>query len=302
LGLRNELVNVVLRWEGQYGCFPGQAGVTAAVSEHDAAILLGCSESEYAQCLKERTAVSRGYDFEYPKGRRIQVKANRPSGKQGSKAWNAGPKVDSTGWDLLVYILYDQNYERLEAWKYTPELYERLFADKSKLTLDDMRKGELFLPKPMERAEPEPVSHEPVLIFTDGACQGNPGPGGWGAIIRIVGSEDHDMSGGSRNTTNNKMELTAAIEALKSLSVPSQVTLTTDSQYLKNGITVWINNWKRNGWRTSDKKPVKNADLWHELDALNQQHEVDWRWVRGHNGHPENERCDQLANEAILNL
>jgi len=139
-----------------------------------------------------------------------------------------------------------------------------------------------------------------VEIFTDGSCQPNPGPGGWGVVIK--NGEVAELSGGDPDTTNNRMELTAAIEALKTLPLPSKVALTTDSQYLKDGITVWIHNWKRNGWRTSDKKPVKNADLWHELDALNQQHEVDWRWVRGHNGHPENERCDQLAHEAILAL
>lgn len=149
---------------------------------------------------------------------------------------------------------------------------------------------------PMEKASAKgPTIH----IFTDGACQGNPGPGGWGAIIRIPGQAIQELSGGSKATTNNKMELTAAIEALKSLSEPSKVVLTTDSQYLKNGITLWIRAWKRNGWKTADKKPVKNADLWNKLDALNQQHEIDWRWVRGHSGHPENERCDQLAVKAI---
>ncbi len=139
-----------------------------------------------------------------------------------------------------------------------------------------------------------------VEIFTDGACKGNPGPGGWGAILRTAGCPDQEISGGMQDTTNNQMELTAAIEALKSLgATPADVVLATDSQYLKNGITAWVHNWKRNGWRTSDKKPVKNAELWRELDALNQHHNVDWKWVKGHAGHPENERCDQLANEAI---
>ncbi len=212
---------------------------------------------------------------------------------------DAGPKVNSTGWDLLVYILYDRNYERLEARRFTPELYQRLFENKSKLTLEDMLKGELLLPKPVERAELRPSRHEPILIFTDGACQGNPGPGGWGAIIMPAGGQVRELSGGARNTTNNQMELTAAIEALKSVPVPSRVTLTTDSQYMQKGITLWIHSWKRNGWRTSDKKPVKNADLWRALDALNQQHEVEWQWVKGHAGHPENERCDELARLAI---
>ncbi|MFZ2448023.1 MAG: ribonuclease HI [Syntrophobacteraceae bacterium] len=138
-----------------------------------------------------------------------------------------------------------------------------------------------------------------VEIFTDGACQGNPGPGGWGAIIRASGCKECEISGGAKLTTNNKMELTAAIEALKYLQQPSKGVLTTDSEYVQKGITVWILNWKRNGWKTATKKPVLNADLWRELDALNQQHEIDWRWVRGHNGHAENERCDQLANMAI---
>ncbi|SPF35732.1 ribonuclease HI, degrades RNA of DNA-RNA hybrids (modular protein) [Syntrophobacter sp. SbD1] len=311
MSLRNELVNVVLRWEDRYGCFPGQAGVTAAVSEYDAAMLLGCSESEYADCLRERTAVSSGYDFLAADGQRIQVKANRPSGNPGSAVWNAGSKVKSIAWDILIYVLYDQGYKMLEAWKFTPELYERLFAGKSKLSIDDMRKG-----IPLHKRHSEVTDHitldgdssplgqraegQPILIFTDGACQGNPGPGGWGVVIK--NGEVTELSGSDPHTTNNKMELTAAIKALQSLQVPSTVVLTTDSQYMKNGITLWIHNWKRNGWRTAAKKPVLNADLWHELDALNQQHEVDWRWVKGHSGHPENERCDQLANEAILTM
>ncbi len=141
MSLRNELVNVVLRWEGRYGCFPGQAGVTAAVSEYDAAMLLGCSESEYADSLRERTDVSSGYDFLTADGQRIQVKAGRPSGKPGSAVWNAGSRVKSIAWDILIYVLYDQGYEMLGAWKFTPELYERLFAGESKLSIDDMRKG-----------------------------------------------------------------------------------------------------------------------------------------------------------------
>ncbi len=302
----------MLRWEDTFGYFPGQAGAMAAVSEYDVAMLLGYSESEYINCLRGRTAVSRGCDFLF-QGRRIEVKANRPSGKPGSAVWNAGPKVKSISWDSLIYVLYGQDYEMLEAWKFTPELYERLFAGKSKLSLDDMRKGMLLRQGPSEVIDPvtpdgdslplEPrADGQPILIFTDGACQPNPGRGGWGAIIRVAGCEPREMSGGDQYTTNNKMELTAAVKALQALPVPSTVILTTDSQYMKNGITLWIHNWKRNGWRTADKKPVLNADLWRALDALNQQHKVEWQWVRGHDGHPENERCDQLANEAISGL
>jgi ribonuclease HI len=140
-----------------------------------------------------------------------------------------------------------------------------------------------------------------VEIFTDGACSGNPGPGGWGAMVRI-GSVTRELSGGDPHTTNNKMELTAAIEALKCLPEGSTAVLTTDSQYVKNGITSWINTWKKNGWKNAARQPVKNADLWRELDQLNQRHSVQWCWVRGHNGHAENERCDQLARDAIASL
>lgn len=137
-----------------------------------------------------------------------------------------------------------------------------------------------------------------VQVFTDGACEGNPGPGGWGAIVRMNGTEK-ELSGGERRTTNNRMELSAAIEGLKILPPSSQVVLTTDSQYVQKGITQWIKNWKRNGWINAAKEPVKNADLWRELDALCGEHSVEWRWVRGHAGHAENERCDALAREAI---
>lgn len=140
-----------------------------------------------------------------------------------------------------------------------------------------------------------------IAIFTDGACAGNPGPGGWGAIIRTA-NQEQEMSGGEPRTTNNKMELTAAIEALKNLSSPSHVILTTDSQYVRKGITEWIKRWKVNGWRNASKQPVKNAELWRQLDELNQKHTVEWRWVAGHTGHPENERCDELARRAIRNL
>jgi len=137
-----------------------------------------------------------------------------------------------------------------------------------------------------------------VTIFTDGACAGNPGPGGWAAIL-IAGPHRREISGYERATTNNRMEIMAAIEALRALRAPSEVDLHTDSQYLRNGMSTWLERWKRNGWRTADRKPVKNDDLWRALDALAQTHAVRWHWVRGHDGHPENERCDELANAAI---
>ncbi len=137
-----------------------------------------------------------------------------------------------------------------------------------------------------------------VQIFTDGACSGNPGPGGWGAVLRS-GDSEKELSGGEPETTNNRMELMAAISALEALKRPCRVELYTDSNYVKDGITRWIHNWRRNGWRTADRKPVKNADLWQRLDLLMGTHEVDWRWVRGHAGHVENERADQLARDAM---
>lgn len=136
-----------------------------------------------------------------------------------------------------------------------------------------------------------------VELFTDGACLGNPGPGGWGVILRWRGHEK-ELSGGEPLTTNNRMELTAAIEGLAALKRPSTVRLHTDSTYVRDGITRWIAGWKRNGWRTADRKPVKNADLWQRLDELRAPHQVDWLWVRGHAGHPENERADALASAA----
>ncbi|MEJ2346314.1 MAG: ribonuclease HI [Gammaproteobacteria bacterium] len=139
---------------------------------------------------------------------------------------------------------------------------------------------------------------ERVEIFTDGACRGNPGPGGWGVLLRAKGREK-SLFGAERETTNNRMELTAAIMALEALKRGCRVELTTDSQYVKKGITEWIGNWKRRGWKTADRKAVKNADLWRRLDAAVARHEVHWHWVRGHSGHPENERADQLANQAI---
>ena len=133
-----------------------------------------------------------------------------------------------------------------------------------------------------------------VEIFTDGACKGNPGPGGWGAILRSNGKE-RELSGGEALTTTNRMELMAAIEALKALKRPCHVQLTTDSNYVRDGITRWIHGWRRNGWKTADKKPVKNAELWQALIEASAPHRIDWHWVRGHAGHPENERADALA-------
>jgi len=138
-----------------------------------------------------------------------------------------------------------------------------------------------------------------VEIFTDGACKGNPGPGGWGAIIRY-GKHEKELSGGEPDTTNNRMEMTAAIRALELLIEPCKVVLYTDSTYVKDGITKWVDGWQRNGWKTASKKPVRNADLWHELIAAASRHQIDWRWVKGHAGHPENERADQLASAAAL--
>ena len=134
----------------------------------------------------------------------------------------------------------------------------------------------------------------PVEIYTDGACRGNPGPGGWAALLRR-GTTEKELSGGEKLTTNNRMELTAAIRALQALTRPCRVDLHTDSQYVRGGITQWIHGWQRNGWRTSDKKPVKNAELWQELLEASAPHEVEWHWVKGHSGHPENDRVDALA-------
>lgn len=140
--------------------------------------------------------------------------------------------------------------------------------------------------------------NDAVEIYTDGACRGNPGPGGWGVLLRYKGKEKH-LYGAEALTTNNRMELTAAIMGLEHLTRGCKVRLTTDSQYVMKGITEWLANWRRRGWKTADKKPVKNADLWQRLDAACQRHQVEWTWVRGHNGHPENELADQLANRAI---
>lgn len=137
-----------------------------------------------------------------------------------------------------------------------------------------------------------------VEIYTDGACRGNPGPGGWGAVLRS-GKHEKELFGGEQETTNNRMEMTAVVEALSALKNPSDVTLTTDSQYVRKGITEWIHNWKKNGWKTAAKKDVKNADLWQKIDALSAQHTIRWEWVKGHSGHPDNERVDDLANRGI---
>lgn len=143
--------------------------------------------------------------------------------------------------------------------------------------------------------------NEKVEIFTDGACRGNPGPGGWGVLLRIQGNEK-SLYGGELETTNNRMELTAAIIGLESLKKPYSVTLTTDSKYVMNGITDWIENWKKRGWITAAKKPVKNEDLWRRLDKACSQHEINWQWVKGHSGHRENELVDALANQGIDEL
>jgi ribonuclease HI len=140
-----------------------------------------------------------------------------------------------------------------------------------------------------------------VDVYTDGACRGNPGPGGWGVYMRYDGHEK-ELYGGERETTNNRMELMAAIMALESLSRQCQVRLTTDSEYVKKGISEWMVAWKKRGWRTANKQPVKNKDLWERLDVAVQRHNVEWHWVRGHSGHPENERADQLANRGIDEL
>ena len=138
-----------------------------------------------------------------------------------------------------------------------------------------------------------------VVIYTDGACRGNPGPGGWGAILRF-GERERELSGGEMHTTNNRMELMAAIQALEALTRPCRVELHTDSQYVRTGITEWLAGWKVRGWKTAAKAPVKNEDLWRRLDEARARHTVDWRWVKGHNGHPLNERADALANHGLM--
>ena len=140
-----------------------------------------------------------------------------------------------------------------------------------------------------------------VEIYTDGACRGNPGPGGWGVLLRF-GDNEKELCGGEYNTTNNRMELTAAIKGLTAIKKGSIVTLTTDSKYVRNGITQWITNWKNKGWKTANKQQVKNQDLWQQLDELAQNHDITWQWVRGHSGHRENEIADMLANRGIDGL
>lgn len=141
-------------------------------------------------------------------------------------------------------------------------------------------------------------TRDSVEIFTDGACSGNPGPGGWGALLRYKGQEK-ELHGGELQTTNNRMEMMAAIRALEALRRPSRVEITTDSNYLRDGITKWIHGWKKNGWKTAAKKPVKNKELWERLDKALQGHDVEWHWIKGHSGHPENERADALARQGI---
>ena len=145
------------------------------------------------------------------------------------------------------------------------------------------------------------ANETPIIIYTDGACRGNPGPGGWGALLQ-AGPHEKALCGGDAHTTNNRMELTAVIRALQALKRPSAVQIHTDSQYVQKGISEWIHNWKRRGWLTADKQPVKNVDLWQMLDELSSAHQIDWRWVKGHAGHPGNERADQLANQGIDEL
>jgi len=140
-----------------------------------------------------------------------------------------------------------------------------------------------------------------VVVYTDGACKGNPGPGGWGALLRWK-EHEKELFGGERDTTNNRMELTAVIQALSALKSRCRVAVYTDSAYVKNGITTWIHNWKLRGWRTADKKPVKNVELWQRLEALAAQHDVQWHWVRGHDGDPGNERADALANRGVESI
>lgn len=140
-----------------------------------------------------------------------------------------------------------------------------------------------------------------IVIYTDGACSGNPGPGGWGAILR-AGEHEKELSGGDDETTNNRMELMAAIAALEELKQPSPIDLFTDSTYVRDGIMKWIHNWKRNGWKTAAKKPVKNVDLWKRLELAMERHKIEWHWVKGHAGHPDNERADELARNAIIRL
>ena len=142
-----------------------------------------------------------------------------------------------------------------------------------------------------------------IIAYTDGACSGNPGPGGWGVLMHAKQDgtllKERDLCGGAADTTNNKMEMLAAIMALETLVKPSKVTVVTDSAYVKNGVTGWIHGWKRNGWKTSNKKPVKNVELWQRLDAAQARHDVTWKWVKGHAGHPENERADELARAGM---
>ncbi len=142
-----------------------------------------------------------------------------------------------------------------------------------------------------------------LIVYTDGACSGNPGPGGWGALMQAVKDgkvlKERELSGGAPDTTNNRMELMAAISALEALDRPSTLTIVTDSNYVKGGVTGWIHGWKRNGWKTSARKPVKNVDLWQRLDEAQARHNITWEWVKGHNGHPENERADELARAGM---
>lgn len=145
------------------------------------------------------------------------------------------------------------------------------------------------------------MASDTVIIYTDGACSGNPGPGGWGAVMRF-GDVEKELHGGEEDTTNNRMELRAAIEALEALTKPCKVILHTDSKYVKDGITLWIHGWKQKGWKTAAKKPVKNQDLWQRLDIAIERHTIDWQWVKGHDGNPDNERADELARLGAISV
>ena len=196
---------------------------------------------------------------------------------------------------FLMTRLYDWLHQ-VEGAKVTPKDPREYLTEAA---LPSRRRRPAGL-RPVMSALPA-ADDEPVLIHTDGACSGNPGPGGWGAILAWKGKR-RELSGGERLTTNNRMELMAAIAALETLKRPSRVSLFTDSQYLRKGITEWIDAWRKRGWRTADKQPVKNQDLWERLDAVRRTHEVDWHWLKGHAGHADNERCDELARDEIRRL
>jgi ribonuclease HI len=176
-------------------------------------------------------------------------------------------------------------------------------TEQSTMTKQSVEKAKQSVEKAKQSAEAKAeqsaeANNQVVTLYTDGACKGNPGPGGWGAYLKYKG-KTRELCGGEKETTNNRMELLAAIEGLEVLTRGCKVELFTDSQYMRQGITQWIHNWKKNGWKTSNKKPVKNADLWQRLDAQVKRHQVEWHWVKGHSGHPGNEKADELANRGV---